>query len=122
LNVACIAGASLALAARETTASAASITAGSSVSTENHFRKRPNHSDSRFSRAPEGAVLIRVREEAELIWTYIGEKRKVPAVPPLQLPWIAAPEKFDWCFFASTSIATILQIWEGGADSSHVGV
>ena len=82
------------------------------------IQETPNHSDSRI-RERLKAPCYPVREEGGMIWTYIGEKKKAP--PFRRFSFMdAAP--------ANRTILRInvdcnyLQLWEGGADSSHVGV
>jgi phthalate 4,5-dioxygenase len=78
----------------------------------------PNHSDSRF-RERLKAPAYPVREEGGLIWTYIGEKKKTP--PFRRFSFMnAAPE--NRTVLRINVKTNYLQLWEGGADSSHVGI
>jgi nitrite reductase/ring-hydroxylating ferredoxin subunit len=82
------------------------------------IQETPNHADPRF-RTRLKAPAYPVREEGGLIWTYLGPKDKEP---PFQRHRFmdAAPE--NRCVIRINVNANYLQLWEGGADSSHVGI
>ena len=82
------------------------------------IQETPNHADPRV-RERLKAPCYPVREEGGLIWTYIGEKKKTP--PFRRFSFMdAAPENL--MVLRVNVDCNYLQLWEGGADSSHVGV
>jgi phenylpropionate dioxygenase-like ring-hydroxylating dioxygenase large terminal subunit len=77
-----------------------------------------NNADSTYIeklKAPAYPVV----ERSGLIWTYIGPKEKQPAFRTLALDEV--PESNRILFRVNTN-ANYLQMWEGGTDSSHVGI
>jgi phthalate 4,5-dioxygenase len=82
------------------------------------IQETPNHSDSRF-RERLKAPCHPVREEGGLIWTYIGEKKKVP--PFRRFSFMDAAPDHRMILRVNVN-CNYLQLWEGGADSSHVGI
>lgn len=82
------------------------------------IQETPNHADSRV-RDRLKAPCHSVREEGGVVWAYIGEKKKVP--PFRRFSFMdAAPEQL--MVLRINVNCNYLQLWEGGADSSHVGV
>jgi phthalate 4,5-dioxygenase len=78
----------------------------------------PNHPDSRF-RERLKAPCFPVREEGGIIWTYIGEKKKIP---PFRRFSFMDAEPLNRTVIRVNVDCNYLQLWEGGADSSHVGI
>jgi phenylpropionate dioxygenase-like ring-hydroxylating dioxygenase large terminal subunit len=77
-----------------------------------------NNADSTYIeklKAPAYPVV----ERSGLIWTYIGPKEKKPPFRTLALDEV--PEANRILFRVNTN-ANFLQMWEGGTDSSHVGI
>jgi phenylpropionate dioxygenase-like ring-hydroxylating dioxygenase large terminal subunit len=77
-----------------------------------------NNADSTYIeklKAPAYPVV----ERSGLIWTYIGHKEKQPPFRTLALDEV--PEANRILFRVNTN-ANYLQMWEGGTDSSHVGI
>jgi phenylpropionate dioxygenase-like ring-hydroxylating dioxygenase large terminal subunit len=77
-----------------------------------------NNADSTYIeklKAPAYPVV----ERSGLIWTYIGPKEKQPPFRTLALDEV--PEANRIVFRVNTN-ANYLQMWEGGTDSSHVGI
>ncbi len=77
-----------------------------------------NNADSTYIdklKAPAYPVV----ERSGLIWTYIGPKEKQPPFRTLALDEV--PETNRILFRVNTN-ANYLQMWEGGTDSSHVGI
>jgi hypothetical protein len=60
-----------------------------------------------------------VREAGGLVWAYLGPKQKEPPFARYRF-MDAAPE--NRCVVRINVAASYLQLWEGGADSSHVGI
>jgi phthalate 4,5-dioxygenase len=82
------------------------------------IQETPNHSDSRI-RERLKAPCYPVREEGGLIWAYIGDKKKIQ--PFRRFSFMdAAPE--NRMVLRVNVDCNYLQLWEGGADSSHVGI
>lgn len=78
----------------------------------------PNHADPRMKtrlRAP----AYPVREAGGLVWAYFGPKEKQP--PFTRHRFMDAPPE-NRCVVRINVRASYLQLWEGGADSSHVGI
>lgn len=78
----------------------------------------PNHADCRLRQRLK-APAYPVREQSGLIWTYIGPKELQP--PFRNFAWDIVPETHRVAFRANTR-ASWLPLWEGGLDSSHVGI
>ena len=77
-----------------------------------------NNADSTYIeklKAPAYPVV----ERSGLIWTYIGPKEKQPPFRTLALDEV--PQANRIVFRVNTN-ANFLQMWEGGTDSSHVGI
>lgn len=77
-----------------------------------------NNADSTYIeklKAPAYPVI----EKSGLIWTYIGPKDKVP--PFRTMAFDDVPDANRILFRVNTH-ANYLQMWEGGTDSSHVGI
>lgn len=79
----------------------------------------PNHCDPRF-RARIKAPAYPVFEAGGLVWTYVGEKEKQPPLPLWRFMQ-PGPEENRVVVRLNTA-ANYLQLWEGGTDSSHVGI
>ena len=79
----------------------------------------PNHCDPRF-RGKKKAPAFPAVEAGGLVWTYIGEREKQPPLPiwGFMRP---GPEENRVVIRLNTQ-ANYLQLWEGGTDSSHVGI
>jgi phthalate 4,5-dioxygenase oxygenase subunit len=82
------------------------------------IQETPNHADSRV-RERLKAPCYPVREEGGLIWAYIGEKKKAP---PFRRFSFMDAEPENLMVLRINVDCNYLQLWEGGADSSHVGV
>jgi phthalate 4,5-dioxygenase len=78
----------------------------------------PNHCDARFRKRLK-APAYPVEEAGGLIWTYLGDKAKQPPFP--RYSFMEGPEEHRWVARANVS-ANYLQLFEGGVDSSHVGI
>jgi Phenylpropionate dioxygenase and related ring-hydroxylating dioxygenases, large terminal subunit len=79
----------------------------------------PNNPDPRF-RERLKQPCFPVREEGGLIWTVVGAARK--NVPPFRrFSFMDAPEENRIAIRINVK-CNYLQLWEGGADSSHVGI
>jgi phthalate 4,5-dioxygenase len=78
----------------------------------------PNHPDPRL-KAKLKAPAYPVREAGGLIWAYLGPPEKEP--PFARYRFMDAPEA-NRCVVRVNVNANYLQLWEGGADSSHVGI
>jgi len=82
------------------------------------IQETPNHADSRV-RERLKAPCFPVREEGGMIWTYIGDKKKIPAFRRFSF---MDAEPANRTVLRVNVDCNYLQLWEGGADSSHVGV
>ena len=78
----------------------------------------PNH-DSAVYRERKRAKAYPVREQSGLIWTYIGPAEQEP--PFRSFDFDSAPDDRRHIFRANSS-ANYLALFEGGVDSSHVGM
>ena len=78
----------------------------------------PNHADPRFKSRLK-APAYPVREAGGLIWAYLGPSEKEP--PFTRYRFMDAPPD-QRCVIRVNVGANYLQLWEGGADSSHVGI
>jgi phenylpropionate dioxygenase-like ring-hydroxylating dioxygenase large terminal subunit len=78
----------------------------------------PNHADSRVKERLR-AKAYPVREQSGVVWTYIGPKDKEP--PFRTFSYDKVPET-NRVMFKLVVKANYLQMWEGGTDSSHVGI
>jgi len=78
----------------------------------------PNHCDDRF-KASIKAPAYPTREAGGLIWAYIGEKEQEPAFQTYE--FFSGPDE-NRCVFRVNTPANYLQLYEGGTDSSHVGI
>jgi len=78
----------------------------------------PNHSDRRF-RERLKAPCHAVREEGGIVWAYVGDKKKVP--PFRRFSFMDAKPAHRTVLRVNVD-CNYLQLWEGGADSSHVGI
>jgi len=81
-------------------------------------QETPNHCDERFRKSVK-APAFPVREAGGLVWVYVGPKE---AEPPFQAyEFFDGPEE-NRCVFRINIPANYLQLYEGGTDSSHVGI
>ena len=78
----------------------------------------PNHCDERFRRAMR-APAFPTREAGGLVWAYIGPKELEP--PFQKYEFFDGPDE-NRLVFRLNIAANYLQLWEGGTDSSHVGI
>jgi phenylpropionate dioxygenase-like ring-hydroxylating dioxygenase large terminal subunit len=78
----------------------------------------PNHADTRIKDRLK-APIYPVRERSGLIWTYIGPKELEP--PFRRFAFDEVPESHRTVIRLNVK-ANYLQMWEGGTDSSHVGI
>lgn len=78
----------------------------------------PNH-DSCAYRERKKAPAFPVVEKSGLIWTYIGPAEQQP--PFRTFDWDLVPDE-SRTIFRANSKANYLALWEGGVDSSHVGM
>ena len=82
------------------------------------IQETPNHADPRV-RERMKAPCYPVREEGGMIWTYIGDKKKVP---PFRRFSFMDAKPINRTVICVNVGCNYLQLWEGGVDSSHVGV
>ena len=82
------------------------------------IQETPNHCDERF-RAALRAPVYPVREAGGLVWAYIGPKEQEP--PFQAYEFFHGPDE-NRCVFRINIGANWLQLFEGGTDSSHVGI
>jgi phthalate 4,5-dioxygenase oxygenase subunit len=82
------------------------------------IHETPNHPDPRL-REGLRAPAYPVREAGGLVWTYIGPKDKEP--PFQRFAFMDGPEANRVVLRINTA-ANWLQLYEGGTDSSHVGI
>lgn len=81
-------------------------------------QETPNHCDDRF-KASIRAPAYPAREAGGLVWAYIGPKE---LEPPFQAyEFFEGPDE-NRCIFRVNTPANYLQLYEGGTDSSHVGI
>ncbi len=85
---------------------------------DGEIQETPNHCDERFRRAFR-APAFSVREAGGLIWAYIGPKDLEPSFQTYA--FFEGPEE-NRLVFRLNIAANFLQLWEGGTDSSHVGI
>lgn len=78
----------------------------------------PNNCNARF-RERMKAPAYPVREAGGLVWAYIGPKAKQPAFP--HYSFMDGPDEHRAVIRLNTP-ANYLQLFEGGVDSSHVGI
>lgn len=79
----------------------------------------PNHCDARLRERRKAPAYPAV-EAGGLVWTYIGDQEKRPPLPIWRFMQ-PGPEENRVVVRLNTA-ANYLQLWEGGADSSHVGI
>jgi len=78
----------------------------------------PNHRNPKFRerlKAPAFPVL----EAGGLVWTYLGDPKRQP--PPPRYDFMTGPDNHRAVIRLNTA-ANYLQLYEGGTDSSHVGI
>lgn len=78
----------------------------------------PNHCNAKF-RSRVKAPAYPVREAGGLVWTYIGSKAQEPPFP--HWDFMNGPAENRAVIRLNTQ-ANYLQLFEGGCDSSHVGI
>lgn len=78
----------------------------------------PNHADPRLCKALK-ANAYPVIEEGGIVWAYLGPKDQQP--PLRRFPFMAVPAENRTVVRINVH-ANYVQMWEGGADSSHVGI
>jgi nitrite reductase/ring-hydroxylating ferredoxin subunit len=78
----------------------------------------PNHADGRV-RERLKANAYPVREQSGLVWTYIGPRDKEPPFRTFAYDEASAGRRRAMRVNVPTNY---LQLWEGGTDSSHVGI
>jgi phthalate 4,5-dioxygenase oxygenase subunit len=83
------------------------------------IQETPNHANPRV-RERMKAPCHPVREEGGLIWAYIGDKRNVP--PFRRFSFMNVADAAHRTILRVNVDCNYLQMWEGGCDSSHVGV
>ena len=81
-------------------------------------QETPNHCDDRF-KASIKAPAFPVREAGGLVWVYVGPKELEP--PFQRYEFFDGPDE-NRCVFRVNTPANYLQLYEGGTDSSHVGI
>lgn len=78
----------------------------------------PNHCDERF-RARMKAPAYPCREGGGIVWGYFGPAGQEP--PFQHYEFFDGPDE-NRCVFRINIPCNYLQLWEGGTDSSHVGI
>lgn len=91
---------------------------GWKFSVDGSLLETPNHADPKL-RARLKARTYPVREQSGLIWAYIGPKELQP--PFRRFAFDDVPES-NRIVVRLNVPANYLQMWEGGTDSSHVGI
>jgi phthalate 4,5-dioxygenase len=81
-------------------------------------QETPNHCDERFRKRIK-APAFPVREAGGMVWAYIGPADKQP--PFQKYEFFEGPVTNRLVFRINTA-ANYLQLFEGGTDSSHVGI
>jgi phthalate 4,5-dioxygenase len=81
-------------------------------------QETPNHCDTRFREGLK-APAYPVREEGGVVWAYIGPRDKEP--PFQRFGFMEGPDENRVVLRINTT-ANYLQLYEGGTDSSHVGI
>ncbi len=82
------------------------------------IQETPNHADERF-RNRNCAPAYPVREAGNMVWAYFGPKDKQPVFQ--HYGFFDGPDENRVILRINTA-ANYLQLWEGGCDSSHVGI
>jgi phthalate 4,5-dioxygenase len=82
------------------------------------IQETPNHCDERF-RKRHKAPAFPLREAGGMVWAYIGPAEKEP--PFQKYEFFDGPAENRLVFRINTP-ANYLQLFEGGTDSSHVGI
>ncbi|HWM47607.1 MAG TPA: Rieske 2Fe-2S domain-containing protein [Xanthobacteraceae bacterium] len=91
---------------------------GWKFATDGTVQETPNHCDDRF-KASIKAPAYATREAGGLVWAYIGTKDEEP--PFQRYEFFSGPHE-NRCVFRVNTPANYLQLFEGGTDSSHVGI
>jgi phthalate 4,5-dioxygenase oxygenase subunit len=82
------------------------------------IQETPNHCNDRFRQRLK-APAYPVREAGGLVWTYIGPREKIP--PFQHYGFMDGPDE-NRVVLRINANANYLQLYEGGTDSSHVGI
>jgi phthalate 4,5-dioxygenase oxygenase subunit len=82
------------------------------------IQETPNHCDERFRKRVK-APAFPVREAGGIVWAYVGPADKEP--PFQKYEFFDGPPENRLVFRINTP-ANYLQLFEGGTDSSHVGI
>jgi phthalate 4,5-dioxygenase oxygenase subunit len=85
---------------------------------DGEIQETPNHCDDRF-RKNMRAPAFPTREAGGMIWAYVGPKELEPVFQTYE--FFDGPKE-NLLVFRLNIPANYLQLWEGGADSSHVGI
>lgn len=83
------------------------------------IQEMPNHPNSASFQERMKAPSFPVREEGGLVWAYIGPKEKEPIFQ--RYGFMEGPDENRVVVRVDTD-ANYLQLYEGGTDSSHVGI
>ncbi|WP_329285893.1 Rieske 2Fe-2S domain-containing protein [Streptomyces sp. NBC_01455] len=78
----------------------------------------PNHCNARFRERMKAPAFL-VREAGGLVWAYIGPKGRQPEFP--HYAFMDGPSEHRAVIRLNTPV-NYLQLFEGGVDSSHVGI
>jgi phthalate 4,5-dioxygenase oxygenase subunit len=82
------------------------------------IQETPNHCDERF-KTRQKAPAYPCREAGGIVWGYFGPKDKEPVFQ--KWGFFDGPDENRVILRINTA-ANYLQLWEGGCDSSHVGI
>jgi phthalate 4,5-dioxygenase oxygenase subunit len=82
------------------------------------IQETPNHCDERF-KARQKAPAYPCREAGGIVWGYFGPKGREPVFQ--KWGFFDGPDENRVILRINTA-ANYLQLWEGGCDSSHVGI
>ena len=85
---------------------------------DGEIQETPNHCDERFRRS-QRAPAFRAREAGGLVWAYVGPRDQEPVFQ--KYAFFDGPAE-NRLIFRLNIPANYLQLWEGGVDSSHVGI
>lgn len=91
---------------------------GWKFATDGTILETPNHPDERYRKNLK-APAYPVHEAGGMVWTYIGPREQQPVFP--KYPFFDGPDENRVVLRINTH-ANYLQLFEGGVDSSHVGI
>lgn len=91
---------------------------GWKFATDGTILETPNHADERYRKNLK-APAYPVHEAGGMVWTYIGPRDQQPVFP--KFPFFDGPDENRVVLRINTN-ANYLQLFEGGVDSSHVGI